>query len=253
MDHVTKELQRAGYMDWYDVWDDDDDSDPNLVSTLIDSNGDGSIDILDYYESVIPRLNLFGEVTLWQYPNAGTATGTAVTCTTNCDCVLYSYDLNEDGRQGVGASGTTGVGQNTASFELFGFRWNAGAIEQRSSGDSHDCNSGSWSALTDENVRITDFSLAMSYATGIGTGNDSTVYKLSGSTDWVWDGTYRERASCTPSLGTSTDTYDSSDELCLLRRNIDLEIEGELTGDSGVSAKLQNSVKLKNDFLNSSP
>lgn len=247
MDFVTKELQRAGYVNWYAAWDADDDD------VLNDINSDTVVNVLDFYQVALPIMDRMGEVTLWKFPTPGVATGTPTACTTNCDCVLYSFDLNEDGFQGVG-SGSVISGQNTANFELFGVRRNNGAIEQRTSGNPQSCTSGDWTDLTDENVNVTDLALSMSYATAVGTGNDSTVYRvLSGSGGWAWDGSYRQRSTCTASLGVNTATYDSSDVLCLLRRNVKVAIDAQSADDTGVSISLQNSVKLKNELLDSSP
>merc|ERR1712137_1145848 len=89
---------------------------------LDDINSDTNLDTIDFFECVTPALDLIGNVTLWSFPAAGTP-GTPTACANNCDCILYSYDFNEDGRQGIGA-GTAGDNQSITNFELFGIRRN---------------------------------------------------------------------------------------------------------------------------------
>ena len=249
MDQVTKELQRAGYVNWYDAWDPDGDD------VFNDINGDSDVDIRDFYLSAIPRMDVFGSVSLWQFPTPGIATGTPVTCTNNCDCVLYSYDLNEDAWQGVGAGGTTGTGQNTAGFELFGFRWNDNALEMRTSGDSHSCVSGDWEDITDSTIAITNFSVSQSFASGVsgsslGTGNDSTVYAVNG--EGTWDSNYRTGCPSRVDDGSGPQGI-GTDLLCYERRKLGILIEGQLADDPGVRAELRSDVKIKNDFLDALP
>lgn len=252
LDFMVKELQRAGYVAWYQAWDDDngdgdpvDTNDQNSQSgTLVDSNGDGSVDIMDYYLEVLPALDRMGSVTLWSFPTAGVA-GVPAACTTDCDCVLYSYDLNEDGAQGIG-SGATGANQNTANFELFGLRFNDGAIEMRTAGNTHDCNSGTWQDISDSAVDITSLTFAMTFANSVGTGNDSTVYTIDEG------GGYTMAVACTPSVsGTYPGDDATADTLCLWRRKIAITVQATPSGDATASITLNTDVKLKNDFLDS--
>ncbi|MCK9502654.1 MAG: prepilin-type N-terminal cleavage/methylation domain-containing protein [Porticoccaceae bacterium] len=252
LDQVSKDLQRAGYVDWYDAWDDDDDSNPDDRGSLADVNSDGSINVLDFYQAAVPVLDLMGAVTLWSFPTPGTATGAPSVCTTNCDCILFSYDLNEDGAQGVGA-GTAAANQNTANFELFGYRWNDGVIEMRVAGDTHSCNSGTWQDITDDNINITSLTFNMAYATAVGAGNDSTAYQFDASTgDWSWNNALQ--STCTPVDNDNADPIPTdTDVLCLWRRKVDISITGTLSSDAAVTMTLNTDVKIKNDFFNSQP
>lgn len=72
----------------------------------------------------------------------------------NASCVLYSYDLNGDGRVGIGATGG-GPLTNTVNLEQFGFRLRNGQVQMRNGGNGFDCRSGSWQAITDPDTEVT--------------------------------------------------------------------------------------------------
>lgn len=244
MDFVSRELQRAGYMNWMNTW-----GAGVGTADFVDVNTDGHIDIRDYYEGVLPTLNQFGEVRLQQLVSGvGTAISGSCPPLSKCNCVLYSYDVDENGSQSTGA------------FESFGIRRTEdngrGRIQMRTSG-SHDCVSNGWAEITDDNINVTEFSLSMAYSTSTGVGSDSAIYQLDATNGWQWavnafkGGIGTGTDECQPSQGTDIDTLDSSDVFCLERRSILIELEGELADDPGVKVKLQNRVKLKNDYLNS--
>ena len=120
MDLMRRELQRAGYVE---AWT------PGAATLA------AGIDTA--------AMALFGTVTLGGTCSSGV-----------CDCILYSYDRNSDGDQGIG-SGTAGSGQNTDNFEMYGFRLNSNIIQIRKSGNTHGCSSGTWEGITDGSVKIT--------------------------------------------------------------------------------------------------
>ena len=223
---MTKELQRAGYANWRGshAWE----MDANGNSS--DSNGDGRTDIGDFYQSAIPSINEFGRVELFAFTSPGVAgTGTPSACSSNCDCILYSYDIDGDGKK------------NADSFELFGFRWNQGAVEMRTSGSGHGCNSGSWSHVTDANVTITRLTFELVYHDAAGTGKDATVYPI---VDGQWTGLANV---CVPGAGAV------ADDKCLWRRKVAITLEGQLADDPGVKVGLNGDVKIKNDYFNTAP
>lgn len=245
MDQITRELQRAGYLNWYEPWDDCvDNSTPHVLD---DINADGAVDILDFYQCSLPAIGLVGDISLWDFPSPGDATsGTPTPCTSNCDCILYSYDFNEDGAQGIGA-GAAGNNQNTANFELYGFRWNNGAVEMRTSGHVHGCSSGTWRDLNDANVEINGMGFSLVYAIVQGIDSDSTMFQLTGN--GTWNGNFQ--SSCTPVDSDGTDpTPVSGDTICLLSRTIDISMQARLVRDSAVVVALNSTVKNKNDYLN---
>jgi len=245
LDQITKDIQRAGYVDWFDPWDD-------CVNTLTpnvldDVNLDGAVNILDFYQCSLPAIDLIGDIRLFDFPTAGDATsGTPTACSTNCDCILYSYDLNADGSQGIG-TGTADTNQNTANFELFGFRWNNGAAEMRTAGNVHSCDTGTWRDLNDNNVNVTNLGFSMVYATALGAGNDSTMYQLTG--DGNWNGNFQ--STCTPTDTDGTDPIAvAGDTLCLLSRSIGVAMQAQSSLDSNVTISMNTTVKNKNNYLN---
>lgn len=87
----------------------------------------------------------------------------AVSGESTASCLLYSYDLNDNGKVGCGScSPDNDAFLDGANVEMFGFRLRNGSIELRMRKDeddaSFDCASGSgrWERITDEkSVRIT--------------------------------------------------------------------------------------------------
>jgi len=235
LDFISRDLQRAGYVDWFDTFDANGDGVLSVADDSYTGDNDSAayLNILDFYASSVPAINLFGTVSLFD------ADGNA--CATDCSCILYSYDLNEDGAQGV--SSGAGANQNTANFETFGIQYDADnqAVEMLTGGP-HSCASGTWTAITDSNVNITDLSFDLVYVDPATTDGDSTIYSVSGGIGSSSAGT-----SCTVSIGGAYPT--ESDTVCLQRRKVVITLEGELAADSTVSVQLETDVKLKNDFL----
>ena len=254
MDFVTKELQRSGYVNWVEAWGTSGTGTGGML-LFQDRDGNDAIDSRDFYAGVVPTIDQIGDVSLQKLvSSAGTAVTGSCPPLDDCDCVLYSYDLDEDGAKSAAGG----------RFEDFGFRRTEdangrGMIQMRVSG-SHDCTSGGWVEITDDNVNVTGFSLNMIYATtNTGIGDDSTVYRLDSSNGWQWSaGDFRSGIGtgadeCMPSLGTDTAAMDAGDVMCLERRSISVKIEGESAEDPDVRAQLDGRVKLKNDYWNWSP
>src|SRR5690606_5344104 len=176
--------------------------------------GDGDVNILDYYEAVTPVLNDMGRVEV------------------NGNCILYSYDIDEDG------------GKGTGEFESFGFRLNDGAIEMRTAGDGHACDTGTWQDVTDSSVTITSLTFTLVYGDDPDAADpeDSTMYSYE---DGAWGG---PATTCTPAVAGALPEDD--DVLCLVRRGVRIEVEGQLTADAAVTMELDTKVKLKNDHFN---
>ncbi|VAW75062.1 hypothetical protein MNBD_GAMMA13-1030, partial [hydrothermal vent metagenome] len=72
-------------------------------------------------------------------------------------CILFAYDLDKDGRVGVGRcdSDTCADNSDTDNVEQFGFRLRNLTIQSRFAGDSSACDSGYWQTLTDTDIEIT--------------------------------------------------------------------------------------------------
>ncbi|KJS10043.1 MAG: hypothetical protein VR73_00090 [Gammaproteobacteria bacterium BRH_c0] len=213
LDLMSKELQRAGYVDWLAAWDQDGEDGP--LSMDDDVNGDGKLNILDYYEAVTPVLNEMGLVQV------------------NGNCILYSYDLDGDG------------GKSTGQFESFGFRLNNGAVQMRTSGNGHACDTGTWQSITDSSISITSLTFTLDYVADVDDG-DSTFYSYTVAPATEWSDT--PLTACTPDV--AGEVPEDGDVLCLARRNIEIALEGQLASDAAVTMGLSTKVKIKNDHFN---
>lgn len=71
-------------------------------------------------------------------------------------CVLIAYDLDNDGKVGVGEcpSAHCPDWSDTDNVEQFGFRLKDGAIQMRYGGTSFSCDTGRWQALTESAVDV---------------------------------------------------------------------------------------------------
>lgn len=219
---MTRDLQRAGYTAWdgAGAWPIDVDGQPD------DANGDGVVDILDFYQAALPRSNDFGAVRLWSFATPGEASSGAADCSADCDCILYSYDLNRNGQRDSGGG----------SFELFGFRWHRGAVEMRTAGTRHECTSGTWQDMTDGVVEVTRLGFSLEYVDAADAG-DATVYSV---VDGRLNGPGK---TCVPGVGAIADNK------CLWRRKVTVEVAGRLASDHAVTLQLTSAVKLRNDHF----
>ena len=99
---------------------------------------------------------------------------------------------------------------------------------------------------TDADVNVTNLGFAMTYATALGAGNDSTMYQLTG--DGTWNGNFQ--SACTPNDTDGTDPIPvAGDTICVLSRSIDIALQSQLVSDNAVTMSLNTTVKNKNDYL----
>lgn len=226
LDLITKELQRSGYVNWDQAWDicngdTDDGAWANVTDVDIASTEDPVANMLDFYQCVTPVINEMGRIQLGSVGGDGTM-----------DCILYSYDSDEDG------------GKGTGDFELFGFRLNNGAVQMRTNSNAgdHACNSGTWQGVTDAHVTVTSLSFTLTYVADEATG-DSAAYSVNPD-----PGTAPLPAvTCTPSVAGALPA--TTDTICLWRRNIAINMVAELADDAAVTMTLNTKVKLKNDHM----
>ncbi len=265
MDQITKELQRSGYVDWYEAWDhcqgdSDSGNDGTVNGTLVDVNvGDNGASagyepgIEDFFTCAVPVLDEFGDVQLVSFstegdPGSGVANGD---CETDCDCILYSYDNNDS----TGGTDQRGNGLREDQ-EQFGFRLNNGSVESLfpdSSGTKTCVQAGEWEPITDDTVEVTSLTFSRVWADTTGAGNDSTRYAL---TEGDWNGSLD--TSCIPvsdESGASVLPVEDGESVCVERRSVAIALEGRLTADNTVAAQIGTAddpikVKLKNDYFN---
>jgi prepilin-type N-terminal cleavage/methylation domain-containing protein len=131
-------------------------------------------------------------------------------------CILYSYDLNNDSRVGVGPSGVAGPTTSSSNLEQFGFRLRAGQIQMRNGGSPFTCTSGSWQAITDADTEVTSLQF----------GLQQTCINL-----------VDVELPCT------------AGDPGMLRRNISISLRARSRSDTTISHQLTNSVALANDKL----
>ena len=239
MQFITREIQRAGYVSAFGAFDSSNDgaiSEADESYTGVD-DASAFINVLDFSNSVLPVMDLFGTVSLRNLDDSA--------CTTNCPCILYSFDLNEDGEQGIG-SGTPGANQNVTNFELFGIRHDDtnGQIDILR-GDAHSCTStGDWETITDDTINVTNLDFGLVFSDVDTTSGDSTVYLLSGGDASTDDGT-----GCVVAVAETYPGQDSSDLVCLQRRKVEVVLAAQLADDAAVSASIASDIKIKNDRL----
>ena len=131
-------------------------------------------------------------------------------------CILYSYDLNNDLRVGVGPSGVAGPTTSTSNLEQFGFRLRAGQMQMRNGGSPFNCTSGSWQAITDADTEVTDLQFAL---------QETCINLLD------------VELPCT------------AGDPGLLRRSVSIALRARSRSDTTITHQLTNSVALANDKL----
>lgn len=134
----------------------------------------------------------------------------------NGSCILYSYDMNNDGRVGVGAAGSGGALSNAANLEQFGFRLRTGQVQMRTGGNTFDCRSGSWQNITDPDTEITRLQFAL--------------------------------IQVCSNLRASAHACTAGDP-ALLQRRVGIVIDGRSRSDRRVSQQLVSKVSIANDLL----
>lgn len=72
-------------------------------------------------------------------------------------CILFAYDLDQDGLVGVGECRQARCPRlsDDDNVEQFGFRLRDGALQSRYGGTGLDCNAGYWQALSDPDIHVT--------------------------------------------------------------------------------------------------
>lgn len=75
-------------------------------------------------------------------------------------CILFAYDLDKDGRVGIGRcnSGSCSDGTDADNVEQFGFRLRNFSVQSRYGGNGVACDNGYWQTLNEEDIEITRLS-----------------------------------------------------------------------------------------------
>ena len=136
-------------------------------------------------------------------------------------CILFSYDLNDDGYVGLGGSGTVNDAtiENKANMEQFGYRLHNGFIEMRTGGSAFGCTAGTWQPMTDSSITVSKLTFTQ-------TATQTEILNASG--------------------GTAGQCVDNGDT-CLQQRSIELDIDGRLSSDTSSTESIRNTVDVRND------
>ena len=155
-----------------------------------------------------------------------------VATATSGSCIVYAYDLDDDGV--------------VDAVELGGFRLNAGVVEMRTSGNTADPDtcataSNTWAALTDSDfITITTLDFNLDNSECLNTREpDSVNNDGDGTTDEA------DEADC----------YDlpfpvaASGNITVETRQISITLTGVLTNDTFVRISLNQDVRVRNDLV----
>ncbi len=133
-------------------------------------------------------------------------------------CLLFSYDLDSDGRVGKGQCRRSGCNSESDddNVEQFGFRLNEGRIQARFGGAEPSCDSGNWQAVTTPGIVIDTLAFTLY----------SNCLNLK-----------EQQAPCI------------SEDPALVRRAVEFDIEGHLTRDEAIALNLSRWIDLRNAQL----
>ena len=146
------------------------------------------------------------------------------------NCILYSYDADENGFN-TPSDQTDDIGTD----EFYGFKLENNTIKIRyavagTAAANLTCNVGSWENILDsDNVEITSL-----------TFNDANSQCLNDSTDTSYSGT-----CATAVAAGDVGSGDTAVEI----RQIDITLLGRVNGDTDVTKTLTGSVKVRNNFI----
>jgi type II secretory pathway component PulJ len=133
-------------------------------------------------------------------------------------CILYSYDLDEDGRVGIGRCPNTVCAAETDSdnVEQFGFRLRERKLQSRYAGHSFQCDNGNWQAVSDPNIEITALEFTLStHCVNLRSAN----------------------ADCQPNAPS------------LNSRSVAIHLQGQLQNQPDTRITVRQSVHIRNDLL----
>ena len=133
-------------------------------------------------------------------------------------CVLFSYDLDRDGKLGVGrcAKKQSPADSDCDNVEQLGFRLRNGSVQSRYGGRTFACNSGYWQALNDRSIVISKLHFSLTQRCASLTGGQQTC---------------------------------STDQSRLLQTAIQIELTGHIHRQPQVTRKLSQWVRVRNDRL----
>lgn len=200
LDFIHRDLQRAGYVN---IWDE-------VNWTSWDDVGQAASDAMEIALGVAGVVNLGGAITDVDADGYN-----------EFSCITFTYDVNEDG---VADADTDGV--NDDASEIFGFRFNGGAVERGTNGATC-AGGGNWQDITSSGITVTRLSFERQAYDAVADTGDSQIYEIAEAG--------ADEAPC------------GAGDTCLDRRAIHVVLEGRLATDTAVTVVLRDQVKIKND------
>ncbi len=133
-------------------------------------------------------------------------------------CLLFSYDLDNDGLVGKGQCEADGCPPDSDddNVEQFGYRLSRGRLQSRYGGTDMSCNTGNWQTVTTPGIVISELSFTLY----------SNCLNLA-----------EQQAPCTPA------------QPALLRRAVEFSAEGTLVRDRDLTLRLSRWVNVRNAQL----
>jgi type II secretory pathway component PulJ len=133
-------------------------------------------------------------------------------------CILYAYDLDQDGLVGVGVCGDTDCADETDddNVEQFGFRLRAAGVQSRYGGSGLECDSGYWQTVNDPAMEITRLQ-------------------------------FTQHSSCLNLL--ETDRACTPDAPQLIQRALEIQLSGQLRNKPDSNKAIVRWIRIRNDQL----
>ncbi|MFQ5642399.1 MAG: prepilin-type N-terminal cleavage/methylation domain-containing protein [Thiogranum sp.] len=133
-------------------------------------------------------------------------------------CILFAYDLDQDGLLGVGDCDNPGCAElsDGDNVEQFGFRLRDTGIQSRFGGTGFDCASGYWQTINDPGIEITQLH-------------------------------FRQVSQCLNLLESDSDCASGSPQL--VQGGVEIRIGGRLGNQPDTGITLTHWVRLRNDLL----
>ncbi len=133
-------------------------------------------------------------------------------------CILFSYDLDQDGLVGVGRCGGRGCVNQTDddNVEQFGYRLRDVRIQSRYGGSVFDCESGYWQTVNDPDIEITQLRFA-------------------------------QQSQCLNLIENNRDCSPGASQL--IQGGIEIQLDGQISNKPDTAITLTHWVRIRNDLL----
>ncbi|MEA2079585.1 MAG: prepilin-type N-terminal cleavage/methylation domain-containing protein [Pseudomonadota bacterium] len=133
-------------------------------------------------------------------------------------CVLFSYDLDQDGLVGVGGCDDADCVDETDddNVEQFGFRLHAARVQSRYGGSGLECESGYWQTVTDPAMEMTQLQ-------------------------------FTQQSSCLNLLEADRECTPESPRL--IQRAVEIQLSGQLRNRPDTNLAISQWVRIRNDQL----